>query len=66
MGIVKEELRNFEIDGSNYKIELNEGEKIHVHIDEMRISFRSIEEFKKFANTVIKGGKELRKKKENL
>lgn len=55
MGIVERELAEFKLsDGSHYRIEYNEDETIHIHIDGIRIVF-STEEFERFVSTVEEG-----------
>lgn len=54
MGIVEEELANFDLGGENFRVELNEGKIIHVHMGRMRLDL-TVEEFKKFEEQVQNG-----------
>lgn len=63
MGIVESILAEFELsDSVKYRVEYNEGDIIHMHIDSLRIDF-SEEEFMEFADVVEEGYKNLQKDK---
>lgn len=64
MGNVERCLREFELsDGTECRVELNEGRQIHIHMDNLKIQF-SIAEFLEFANTTKRAEDELRRIKE--
>lgn len=59
MGIVEKELADFELsDGTEYRIELNRNERIHVHIDNVRFDM-TIEEFRHFTEIISEAKKTL-------
>lgn len=59
MGIVEEELANFELsDGTQYRVELNRNGRIHVHIDSVRIDL-TVEEFRYFTEVLVEARDEL-------
>lgn len=65
MGIVERELAEFNLsDGSHYRVEYNEDETIHMHIDGVRIVF-STEEFKRFVSAVEEGRRSLSELKQD-
>ncbi len=50
MGIVKKVLSEFTLsDGTYFRIELNKGQQIHIHMDNLKIQM-SIEEFAELVN----------------
>lgn len=60
MGVVKKRLAEFELsDGSEWRIEYNANETVHIHIDNLRI-VKTREEFLEFVDTLQKGHSELR------
>ncbi|WP_255194010.1 hypothetical protein [Natronobeatus ordinarius] len=55
MGVVETVLAEFELsDGTNYRVEYNEGGEVHVHVDSMRVDM-SAREFREFASVVEEG-----------
>lgn len=59
MGIVKEELADFELsDGTQFTMELNESGSIHIHIDNIRYDMVP-EEFDHFADVIEQAQHEL-------
>lgn len=59
MGIVEEELANFELsEGTQYRVELNRNGRIHVHIDSVRIDL-TVEEFRYFTEVLAEARDEL-------
>lgn len=64
MGIIKKNLAEFDLsNNSNYRIEYNEGDVIHIHIDSLRIGL-SVEEFLEFSEVVAEGYEQLREDKD--
>lgn len=52
MGIIKATFADFELsDGTEYRIELNKPDQIHLHIDNFKFKL-TIEEFIEFSETV--------------
>ena len=63
MGIIESVLAEFETtDGTEYRIEYNEGDIVHMHIDSLRIDF-SKQEFLEFATVIVNGRSKLEKDK---
>ncbi|WP_254543857.1 hypothetical protein [Halomarina pelagica] len=63
MGIVEEELAEFEIStGQEYRIELNKGETIHVHAGNLRLDM-SVDEFDHFVDVIARAQRELHERK---
>ena len=59
MGIIDSTLSEFELsDDTQYQIEINDGEIIHIHIDSIRIEC-TIKEFQEFAETIDRGQQQL-------
>lgn len=59
MGIVESELAVFELaDGTGYRIELNRNERIHLHVETVRIDM-TVEEFEYFVEVVSEAKEEL-------
>lgn len=66
MGIIESVLASFELsDETDYRIEYNEGDVIHMHIDSVRLDL-SPEEFREFASIVEEGWEILEEDKESL
>lgn len=66
MGIVKQELANFCLSsGEKVKIELNTGDSIHIHVDNIRISL-SVEKFQELDQMVSNAKEELEKSKDDI
>lgn len=64
MGIVEQRLADFELsDGTEYEIEYNEGDKIHVHVNSMRLDL-SLNEFQQLASVVGDAKTELERTKD--
>lgn len=64
MGIIKSVLSEFELsDGTEYTIEYNEGNKIHIHAGSLRIEC-SEKEFQEFADANKEALRQLSKKKD--
>lgn len=60
MGIIKKELSKFSLEsGYEFIIELNEGDEIHIEIDEKFQMRMSKEEFKSFTQMIKEGHQEL-------
>ena len=51
MGIIKEIIADICIEDRNYTFELNEGETVHIHFDDVRIDMTQ-QDFKKFISSV--------------
>lgn len=63
MGIIESILAEFELsDGTDYRVEYNEGDIIHMHVDAIRVDF-SQDEFEEFAEVVEEGHKKLKEDK---
>lgn len=62
MGIVERELANFDLDGDAYRIEYNERNVVHVHVDGVRIEL-SVAEFDQFVDGVLQARRDLRRRK---
>lgn len=63
MGIVEDELANFELsDGTTWTIELNESGQIHLHIDNLKIQL-SQSEFHNIVDAIAVADSELRELK---
>lgn len=59
MGIVEETLADFRLtDGTDVRVEYNEGDIIHLHVDCVRIDM-SVDEFLTFADVVVEGHEQL-------
>lgn len=59
MGIVEQELANFELsDGTEYRIELNRNGRIHIHIDTVRIDM-TVDEFRHFTDVITEARENL-------
>lgn len=54
MGIVEQELANFDLGGENFRVELNEGPIIHIHMGRMRLDLTP-DEFRHFEEIVHEG-----------
>lgn len=63
MGIIESILAEFELsNGTEYRIEYNEGDIIHMHVDAIRVDL-SQEEFEEFADVVEEGHRKLKQDK---
>jgi hypothetical protein len=63
MGIIESVLADFKLsDGTEYRIEYNEGDVIHMHVDSFRVDF-SQDEFEEFAKVIIEGNEKLQEDK---
>lgn len=64
MGIIESTLAEFKLsDGTQYRIEINEGKVVHIHIDSVRIEC-TVQEFQEFAATIDQGWQQLRADKD--
>jgi len=64
MGIIEDTLAEFTLsDGTEYRVEYNEGGIIHIHIDSMRIDLTE-DEFVEFSSVILEGSNKLKKSKE--
>lgn len=63
MGIVERELAEFELsDGTEYRIELNRNERIHLHVDSVRMDL-TVDELEQFVRVVSEAKERLEEKK---
>ncbi|WP_137286166.1 hypothetical protein [Halorussus salinisoli] len=66
MGIIEEGLGATTLsDGKAVAVEHNESDRIHLHVDDFRLSF-SLEEFDRFANAVKEGKEDLLQTKDGV